>query len=340
MCMSSYEVVRRAIEFDCPDRLPVANPRPANSPNGVGGDVHTVHPGQIGVGDKAKRQSRDEWGATWVRSSVHNGGQIKGHPLASWDALGGYDWPSPDDPILYAGMESQLSESAGRYVMVAFHFLFFERLQALRGTENVLIDLLAERQRIAELADRVVAYDLAVIRNISQRFPGQIHGFFFTDDWGTQRATFISPELWRDFFKPRYARIFQAIHDAGWHVWMHSCGKVNELLDDLIDIDLDVINLDQPLVLGIEEIGDRFAGRLCFSSLCDIQRTLPRGNAEDIRHEAQLLLEHWATDGGGFILTNIGYASEEIGSVDENSRMMIDAFQAVDPWKEKAFANG
>ena len=40
----------------------------------------------------------------------------------------------------------------------------------------------------------------------------------------------INPELWPEFFKPRYMRVFEAIHTAGWHVWMHSDGKINAIL--------------------------------------------------------------------------------------------------------------
>jgi len=75
---------------------------------------------------------------------------------------------------------------------------------------------------------------------------------------GTEITTIVSPELWREFFKPRYACIFKAAHEVGWHVWMHTCGKVNGIIEDLIDIGLDVIDLQQPRLLGIEEIGQRF----------------------------------------------------------------------------------
>ena len=157
------------------------------------------------------------------------------------------------------------------------------------------------------------------------------NGFFFTDDWGTEKALLIPPELWRQFFKPRYMRIFEAVHKAGWHVWMHTCGKVNEVIEDLIEIGLDVINLLRPRLLGIEEIGQRFRGRICFESLCDLQRTLPFKGPEEIRDEAKLLLKNWATNKGGFILTC--YNGEEIGATPEKEKLMLEAFQEFDPWK-------
>jgi len=113
---------------------------------------------------------------------------------------------------------------------------------------------------------------------------------------------------------------------------MHTCGKVNEIIGDLIDMGLDVISLQQPRVLGIEEIGRRFRGHICFESLCDIQRTLPCEGPKQIRDEAKLLLKHWATGKGGFILSDYR-EGEAIGVEVQRRKVMLEAFQKLDPWK-------
>jgi len=326
MSMSSYEVVRRAVEFERPERLPVRFETLGLS------DVHVVKWNQIGTGDHSLRQTIDEWGCLWMRSEAENMGQVKGHPLADWSALNHYRWPDADDPALYQGMEERFVGSEGKYVMTSIFMLLFERMHALHGFANVLTDLYLERERIEMLADRIVEFDLGIIRNVAQRFPGCIHGLGFTDDWGTQQNVFIKPDLWHEFFKPRYKRIFDACHKAGWHVWMHSCGKINAILEGLIEIGLDAINLQQPRALGIEDIGGQFRGRICFESLCDIQHTLPFKGAEDIREEAQLLLEHWATSDGGFILSDYG-DGRAIGVDLDKKQIMLDAFLEADPWK-------
>ena len=326
MSMTSYEVVRRAIEFEGPDRLPLIFPSLGMS------DVHFVEWNQVGTGDPALRKTADEWNCVWERTAMKNMGQVTGHPLADWGALDSFEWPDPDDPAFYVGMEEQFAGSEGKYVRTFIFLLLFERLHALLGFENVLLDLHKDRERLAMLADRIVAFDLGVIENISRRFPGRIHGLGFTDDWGTQQNVFVRPTLWDAFFAPRYKRIFDAIHAAGWHVWMHSCGRINAILDRLIDLGVDVINLQQPRALGIEEIGQAFRGRICFESLCDIQRTLPFQGAEAIREEAQLLLEHWATPEGGFILSDYG-DGQAIGVDVEKKQMMLDGFQEADPWR-------
>jgi uroporphyrinogen-III decarboxylase len=139
----------------------------------------------------------------------------------------------------------------------------------------------------------------------------------------------IRPSLWDDFFKPRYRRIFDAIHAAGWHVWMHSCGKINAILNPLIEIGVDVIELQQPRVLGIEAVGDQFRGRVCFASLCDIQHTLPMKSENEIRVEAEQILKHWSTPDGGFILIDYG-DGDAIGVSLEKKQAMLDAFLHAD----------
>ncbi len=296
-------------------------------------DTHGVSTNAVGTGDHTKRETYDEWHCLWTRSEVSNMGQVKGHPLEDWHALKEYVWPDPDDPAYYAGMEERFDGAEDKYVVTGIFMLLFERMHALRGMTNVLTELHTDRGRMAYLADRIVDFDLAVIRNIGRRFPGRIDGFTFTDDWGTEQATFISPEMWCDFFQPRYAKIFEGAHAQGWDVWMHTCGRVNEIIDPLIEIGLDVINLQQPRALGIDEIGDRYAGRICFESLCDIQATLPFEDKKEIRQEARLLLDHWATPKGGFILSDYG-DGEAIGVPLWKKTVMLDAFREFDPYRE------
>lgn len=322
---TSKERVTAAIEFSGPDRLPMIF-----HAFGVS-DVQHVGWNQIGTGDHAQKHTYDEWGCGWSRSDVKNMGLVNEHPLADWNQLDHFRWPDPDDPANFAGMEKRIDNPDNKYLMTGIFMLLFERLHALRGYENTLMDFYLEREKIEMLADRVVAFDLAMIRNITSRFPGLINGFEFTDDWGTEEQLMINPDLWREFFKSRYKMLFDACHEAGWHVWMHSCGKVNAIIGELIDIGLNVINLQQPTVLGIEEVGRQYAGKICFLSLCDIQKTLPFKDAEAIEAEAKLLIDCWGTDQGGFILGDYG-DGEAINVPLWKKQVMFDAFRKADRW--------
>ena len=325
--MTSRERVIRAIEFQKPDKLPIRF-----ESLGVD-DTFCLRWKQIGAGDESKRESYDEWGCRWERADDCNMGQIKYHPLESWDSYPAFVFPNPNDPALYEDMYRQLAENGkDKYIFVDIFMLLFERLHSLRGFENVLMDLYEEPELLGDLADKIVEYDLAIIRNIKERFPTQIQGFTCSDDWGTEQNTFMSVEMWRDFFKPRYAKIFDACKANGWHVWLHSCGKINNFMEDFIDLGIRVLNLQQPCVLDIEVFGKQYAGRICFATLCDIQHTLPFKSIPEIKEEAALLCRCWATTRGGLILMDDDNG-EALGISMEKRQAMMAEFVKCDPYK-------
>jgi uroporphyrinogen-III decarboxylase len=270
----------------------------------------------------------------WAKTAAHNMGQVKGHPLEDWREMASFPWPDPDTPEWYAKIPEKLAaaEAEGKYVKFGIFMLLFERMHSLRGFTRTLEDLYLEPDLSAELADRLTDFNCRVIENcISAAGSGRLHGMNFTDDWGTQQNCFVSPDFWREFFAPRYGRVFDLCHAHDVDVWMHSCGKVNDLVEPLTEIGCDAVNLQQPRALGIEEMGERYRGRICFVSLCDIQHTLPFKDEKAIREEAALLLEHWATPEGGFVLSDYG-DGEAIGVPIEKKRAMLEAFCELDPW--------
>lgn len=320
--MTSYEVVRRAVEFDSPDRIPI---RFAS----MGLDDTYGVPLLPASGWAASQENEDEWGCVWHKPTgeVCNMGQPKGHPLADWSHWDQIHFPDPHDPARYDRIEEALqrAEAEDKYVVVGCGFTFFERMHYLRGFENLLMDMALHPTWVHDLAERVLAFPIGIAEEIGKRFKGRIHGFCMTDDWGTQCDTICSLNMWREFYKDRYRRLFDAIHAAGMHAWMHSCGHVNVIVGEWIDCGLDVVNLQQPTNLGIEEMGRDYRGRICFETICDIQMTLPHGTDEQIRSEARLLLEHWRTPKGGFVLSDYG-DGKAIGVPDDRKRMMLRAF--------------
>ena len=197
-------------------------------------------------------------------------------------------------------------EAQGKYVISSIFMVLFERMHSLHGFEDTLVDLYNDRPAMEKLADMIVEAHITIVRETMQRFPGRVHGWSMTDDWGTQTAAFIGLDLWMDFFYPRYKRIFDVMHEAGCDVWLHSCGKVNELIEGFIRAGVNVVNLQQPRALGICEIGERYLGRISFQSLSDIQASLPTGRRPLVTEDAEMLMQHWANPKGGFLFSDYG----------------------------------
>ncbi len=83
--------------------------------------------------------------------------------------------------------------------------------------------------------------------------------------------------------------------------FMHSCGYIYEILEDLIECGVDVFQFDQPTLMDINRISKFFNGRVSLFSSVDIQKHLPTGNKELIEKSARELVEKFFVNGGGFI---------------------------------------
>ena len=128
-----------------------------------------------------------------------------------------------------------------------------------------------------------------------------------------------------DFFMERYRHMVQAVHDCGWHFFLHSCGRINDFVPHFMDADVDVLNMQQPQAYGIEELGRRFGGKICFLTTADIQATMPSGDLDAVRAEVRQLVEHWSTPKGGLIVFNYGM-EDAIGTTVEATEVMFEEF--------------
>jgi len=318
--MTRREIVERTITFNKPPRLAMKF-----DVVGVNDcyDVWTHDPTGWTYGFEGRMA--DEWGCIWEKTDVSNTGQVIEHPLRDFAKLAEYRWPDADDAARYRDFEEQLRGAEDRFVMFCFGNGIFERLHMLHGMTETLMDFYVEPERIHELIERILDHHLRVFRNCVRIANGRMHAAAMADDWGLQDRAFISVELFREFFKPRYTRWFDEIKAAGMHPWMHSCGRINEILEELIDVGLEVINPQQPNTVGIDEISRRYRGRICFESIVDTQSTLPRGTYEEIRRQAHELLEKWGTPDGGFIASDYNDAAA-IGVTLDRRLVMFEAF--------------
>ncbi|MFH1572257.1 MAG: uroporphyrinogen decarboxylase family protein [Gemmatimonadota bacterium] len=320
--MERREIVRRAIEFDRPPRLPFFQHEVDFVPDDVC-DTWEM--------DRARRgwffdcAAEDDWGCGWRATDQPNMGQVAHHPLADWSALAGYRPPNPRDPFYFERLEADLSQAGDRYVVVTSHFNLIERLHMLHGFARTLEDFYLEPRRVEQVLDMILEFKIEQLRELDRRFRDRVHGIFITDDWGTQQGTYVGPKIFEDFFLSRYRQLTDCIHDLCWHCILHSCGRINDFVPYFSQAGVDVLNMQQPQAYGIQELGQRFAGRVCFLTTADIQVTLPSGDAERIRAEVRELVRSWATPEGGFIVYNYG-KPDSLGVKPEMTEVMFRTF--------------
>ncbi len=331
--MTSRELVRRAITFEHPERLPFD--MPVSGPS----DVARARTG--GSSDPRVRTGTDghyvdHFGCEFAKLNERTMGQPTNFPLKDIRDLDDYRFPDPLDDARFATVEESLRGVEDKYVITyMIWFTFFERMHFIHGFRQTLEDLYTARSLMLDFADRIMDYQIAVVKELARRFPGGIQAVNMSDDWGSQSGTFISVDLFREFFLPRHKRFFGVIRDLGMDVWLHSCGQVMDFIPEFIDAGVQSLNLQQPRIFDLKELGKRFAGSVCFNVPVDIQATMPHGTREEIRQEAGELVRHLATEEGGFIASeHPDYRGNGIDPI--KGAWAYEAFRDADPYRRGA----
>jgi uroporphyrinogen decarboxylase len=241
---------------------------------------------------------RDEWGVLWDRRIDRDIGSPVNCLLEDMD-IDRLTVPDLNTERRFAHFFPLIRANQHRYLIVKFSYSLFERAWSLRGMERLLMDFILNPGFVHELFSRITEFNLKLITNLKE-YP--IDGIIFGDDWGWQRGLFIHPDMWRRFLKPYLEKLYSRARTQGYDVFIHSCGDITPVLDDLVEIGVDVFNPFQPEVMDISDIFRLYSGRLAFYGGISIQQTLPFGTPDDVKKEVKHLLELWEKY-GGYILS-------------------------------------
>ncbi|MEN8255251.1 MAG: uroporphyrinogen decarboxylase family protein, partial [Verrucomicrobiota bacterium] len=136
----------------------------------------------------------------------------------------------------------------------------------------------------------------------------------------------VSPDSFRELYFPRYKATIDQLHEHGMHFIHHCCGQVREYMDMFVEAGCDVLQLDQPELMGVEWLGKNYGGKICFWSCVDIQSTMGRGDLAAIDDEAQRQVWHLGNFGGGFMVKAY-QQPEDINMTIEESEAQYQAFK-------------
>ncbi len=230
---------------------------------------------------------QDVFGVIWDRSIDKDIGNVKGCVLGE-PSLAHYSFPDPLDQRFFADIPERVAKYADRFRVYQIGFSLFERAWTLRGMQNLLMDFYDHPQFVRELLNTIADYN---ITQVKEALKYDIDAVYFGDDWGQQHGLLMGPKLWREFIYPVLKRMYHAAREAGKYVFIHSCGDVDELFDDLIAIEVNCFNPFQPEVMDVHALHRKYLGRLTFHGGLSTQHTLPYGSVNDVRNETRQLLE-------------------------------------------------
>jgi uroporphyrinogen decarboxylase len=162
-----------------------------------------------------------------------------------------------------------------------------------------LKDLAMEEPHAFALLDKVMEINTEIGKKLIEMGADII---WAGDDFGTQRGMMISPDMWREVFKPRIKWMFEEFRKVNPDIkiaW-HSCGSIIPIIEDFAEIGLDILNPIQPLAEGMEPefLKDNYGDRLSFFGGIDIQHLLPNGSPQEIKDEVKRRMAILGKNGG------------------------------------------
>ena len=240
---------------------------------------------------------QDVFGVVWDRSQDKDIGNVEGHVLPE-PTMEGFELPDPRDPRFFADIPKKIARFPDRFRLFAIGFSLFERAWTLRGMENLLMDFIENPEFVHELFARIADYNIAQVK---AALDYDIDGVYFGDDWGQQHGLIMGYEKWREFIYPQIRRMYAVARNAGKRQFIHSCGDVDELFEDLVSVGLNCFNPFQPEVMDTAALMKTYAGRLSFWGGLSTQSTLPYKGVADVREESERLLRDGAR--GGYIFS-------------------------------------
>ncbi|MHB9071741.1 MAG: uroporphyrinogen decarboxylase family protein [Sedimentisphaerales bacterium] len=194
-----------------------------------------------------------------------------------------------------------------KFIFYQFTMTFGERLWALRGMQQVMMDYIIEPEFVHKELDILMEMHLAAIDKLLSL---PIDGITIGDDFGSQKGLMISRQVFLEFFKPRYQIMYEKIRRAGLIVGHHSCGDNSELMKDFIDIGVDIFHPLQPEAMDIKKIKNEYGKYLTFRGGIGTQGAVisgtPQQACNEIREAVRIL-----SKGGGYLLETAKPLPEE-----------------------------
>ena len=236
---------------------------------------------------------QDQFGVQWDRSIDKDIGNVC-NQLVTPETLNDYVFPDPADPTRYENYHQVLDQSDENFTLVNLGFSLYERAWTLYGMD-LMLAMIMDQPFVHDLLDRILEFNLAIIENACSY---NIDAMMFGDDWGMQTGLQMGEKLWLEFIYPRLKQMYGLVKSRGKYVFIHSCGKVDGVFPELIDISLDVFNPFQPEVMDVFEMKREYGDRLAFYGGISVQKTLPYGTVAEVKDEVRRLLDIVGKDGG------------------------------------------
>jgi len=269
-------------------------------PNGMENVIHLIPP----VIERPSQAGFDAFGVHWSLEEQVEGGTFPSHDGHSIRDF--HKWRQqitiPDvDELKWDSLAADASKiDRSQYLVQGFVEMgLFERSYLLLGMEEALMAYVTEPEKMFDLLSTLADYKIELISRFHETV--QLDMVWYGDDWGTQDGLFLSPEVWRKIIKPQTKRIYDCMKELGIMINQHSCGKIESVFGDMVEIGADMWNPCQPCN-DLARLKREYGDRITFVGGLDSQFVLGRPGVteEEVRAHVRKRIDEMAL-GGGYI---------------------------------------
>lgn len=238
---------------------------------------------------------RDYFGVVWNRAIDKDIGNVEYYQIPDSNNYT-YKMPPVNKELIRRQIREVIERREDKFIGYAIGFSLFERAWTLKGMENLLMDMIENPDFVYELMNDICKLNLEII-SVANEFD-ELDAIHFGDDWGQQKGQIMGAHYWRKFIKPFLKQMYAAAKSEGKFVTQHSCGDIEELFPDLIEIGLDAYNTFQPEIYDVEKVKSVYGDKLAFWGGISTQHVLAHGTPEDVIAETKKMLKIMGKNGG------------------------------------------
>lgn len=205
----------------------------------------------------------------------------------------------------------------------------FERSYLLLGMENAMINYMLEPELMFELVSAIADYKIKFIRKFDEMI--DLDMVWFGDDWGSQHNLLIPPDKWREIIKPNLKRVYECMKERDIIINQHSCGKIEEIFGDVVELGADIWNMCQPCN-DLKKMKDDYGDKISFHGGIDSQFVLnaPDASVEGITAEVKKRITEMSPGGG--------YIAGPSHTIPSHRPELLEAFySAIDEYGKNAY---
>jgi uroporphyrinogen decarboxylase len=155
--------------------------------------------------------------------------------------------------------------------------------------ENYFVKMYTHPEVVEAVTARICNFYLEANDRFFEAAKGEVDGFFFGNDFGTQLDLQVSPAQFDRFIMPWFRKFTEQGHRHGHQVILHSCGSIHRVINRLIDAKVNCLHPLQALAQNMDAatLARDFKGRIAFLGGIDTQQLLVNGTPEEVKADVR-----------------------------------------------------